>query len=358
MKYFVGWGTLLEQCFDELCDRIGAPPDFICDNAPLKQGQMLRGISCIPLDSTKDDPEATFVITTRRHGELAEQIRNLGHRDIRIAHFDRSYHKLVCLSPCPPANQQTIPYPTDFFHGKYILVTGASRGLGALLAVALAAQGANLLVHAREPGHLSDTLARCKALGCDAVPLAADLEQAQAIDSLIRKAMEAAPTIDILYNNAGYSPALPDSPYQISPHDFERCFRINTLAPILLMNAVIPGMLSRGFGRVINVSTALQYQPLVAAYATSKAALDKFVADLAPTLDDTGVAIDLVDPGSLRTDMNPTGLHPANSALNGLQLAALYAQCNGRWISAQDYAGLSLDEAHTEAIRRLGISAT
>ena len=352
MKYFAGWGTLLEQCFDELCERIGGLPDFICDNAPEKQGRSLHGIPCISLDQTKNDPHAEFFITVRRHRELAEQIRQLGHRHIRIAHFDRGYHKFVFLGPYPAIALPAAPYPKDFFRGKHVLITGASRGLGSCLARTLAAQGANLLLHARDTAHLADMHARCRDLGGNVKLLAADLEQPQAIDSLIREAMGAVPAIDVLYNNAGYAPPLADTPYRIPPQDFERCFRINALAPILLASACIPGMLSRGFGRIVNVSTALQYEPRNSAYATSKAALDKFVADLAPTLDDTGVAISLVDPGSLQTDMNPSGLYSAASAVNGLLIAALHAKCNGRWISAQDYARLSLDEAHAEALHR------
>lgn len=355
MKYFAGWGTLLEQCFDELCHCVGQRPDYICDNSHAKQGKAFRGIPCISFDAAKNDPEAEFFITVRKHRELTEQIRSLGFNRIHLAHFDRGYHKLVRISPGGRSPAPASAFPADFFLGKKILVTGASRGLGADLAGALSALGSDLVLHARTVEHLEKTLARCSAHGHGVRTVAADLEHSAEIEQMFRELTHAGCAPDIVYNNAGYSPPLPDGPYSISPMDFERCFRINALAPMLIANTVIPGMLARGFGRVVNVSTALQYQPLSAAYATSKAALDKFVSDLAPTLDGTGVAINLIDPGSLETDMNPGGLYPASSALNGLLLAALYAESNGRWLSAQDYSNLSRDDAHSEAIFRLGL---
>jgi NAD(P)-dependent dehydrogenase (short-subunit alcohol dehydrogenase family) len=182
--------------------------------------------------------------------------------------------------------------------------------------------------------------------------VSADLESPEAVKRLVHAINETSSQVDVIYNNAAFFHPHSGSHYEIPASDFKTCFCINALAPILIANALIPDMLVRGFGRIINVSTALQHQPNLGAYAVSKAALDKFVYDLAPTLNGSGVAINLVDPGSLRTDMNPTGLYPADSALNGLLLAALYDRTNGCWLSAQDYSGLSIDEAHAEMFRR------
>lgn len=356
MKYLAGWGTLLEQCFDEICHFIGLRPDFICDNAIEKHGKTLHGIPCIPFAAARNDPDAEFFITIRNHRGIARQLASQGHQRIHCVHFERSYYKLTRITSWPPPSQSSPTFPSDFFYGKNILVTGASRGLGARLAIELASLGANLTLHARKIEHLETTKTACQKFGHSVDVFATNLEHPEKVQAMIQALR--ATGLGIIYNNAAFSPSLHTDHYQIPANDFELCFKINALAPILLANAFIPDMQARGFGRVINISTELQHHPASAAYACSKAALDKFVADLAPTLAGTGVNINLVNPGSLRTDMNPRGEQAVESAVNGLLLAALLEQGNGRWISAQDYSGLPLQEAYSEAISRLETTTT
>lgn len=353
MKYFAGWGPLLEQCFDELCHFIGQRPDFICDNASEKHGRTLHGIPCVAFDVARDDPDAEFFITVRKHRDIAREIESLGHKRIHIVHFERSYYKLTRIVPWRAESLQHRPFPADFFQDKNVFISGASRGLGATLAVKLAALGSNLTLHARQIEHLEKTRAACLAHGQRVDTVAADLERPDEVQRLIRELMRGTSGPDIIYNNAAVPPVAPANLYQIPASDFERCFRINALAPMLLANAFIPTMLARHFGRIVNVTTEAQYRPAIAAYTCSKAALDKFVCDLAPTLQGSGVAITLVNPGALRTDMNPTGGAPVETAINGLLVAALLEQGNGCWIAAQDYAGLSPDEVYAEALCRL-----
>jgi NAD(P)-dependent dehydrogenase (short-subunit alcohol dehydrogenase family) len=139
------------------------------------------------------------------------------------------------------------------------------------------------------------------------------------------------PPIDIVFNNAGI--ARPGSdPWDISSQNYLDHYTV----------------IRRGFGRVVNISSTLQKSPADMAYACSKAALGQFVHDLAPSLDGTGVAISLVCPGHVRSDMGgQKAPHPVASVIPGAILGALLdtAAVNGHWIVAQDYAGLSLPEA-------------
>jgi NAD(P)-dependent dehydrogenase (short-subunit alcohol dehydrogenase family) len=98
---------------------------------------------------------------------------------------------------------------------------------------------------------------------------------------------------------------------------------------------------------VINISSTIQRRPTEMAYACSKAALSKFVHDFAPSLQGTGVMMSLVCPGYVRSDMGGTQApHPVESVIPGAILGALMdIDVNGRWFIAQDYAGLSLQDA-------------
>jgi NAD(P)-dependent dehydrogenase (short-subunit alcohol dehydrogenase family) len=106
---------------------------------------------------------------------------------------------------------------------------------------------------------------------------------------------------------------------------------------------------------VINISTHIHGQPAEMAYSVSKAALDKFVHDLAPTLQGTGVMMSLADPGWVRTDAGgPHATHPVESVVPGILLGAVLGDnINGCRFSAQEYAGLSIEEACSKARRRL-----
>ncbi len=347
MRYFAGWGTLLEQCFDEICHFTGGRPDFICDNSVEKHGRSLHGIPCIPFAAVQEGSSAEFFITIRDHHSVAQQLLRQGYSRIRCIHFERSYYKLKGISAWDshPKIQQL--FPQDFFRGRRIFITGASRGLGAALAEQLAAMGGKLTLHARKLEHLEQTRHACEAYGQKVDAVQADLESLPATQLLADRLRQIPDGVDIVYHNAAVSPGT-------TAGDLERSFKVNAIAPILLTEALLPGMRERKFGRVVHVTTELQHSPMNAAYACSKAALDKYAADLAPSLAGSGLAASLVNPGSLRTDMNPQGKSPIGSALNGLLVAATLEKCNGRWLTAQDYCRLSLDEAYTEAIYRLG----
>jgi NAD(P)-dependent dehydrogenase (short-subunit alcohol dehydrogenase family) len=106
-------------------------------------------------------------------------------------------------------------------------------------------------------------------------------------------------------------------------------------------------MTRRGFGRVVNISSTIQRRPGEMAYACSKAALSKFVHDLAPSLQGTGVMMSLVCPGYVRSDMGGVNApYAVESVIPGALLGALLdGDINGRWFIAQDYAGLDLPAA-------------
>ena len=129
-------------------------------------------------------------------------------------------------------------------------------------------------------------------------------------------------------------------------------YKVNVLAPIRLCQALIPGMKQRGFGRIVNISTTIRLRPNEMAYSCSKAALDKFVHDIRPELEGSGVMMSIADPGWLSTDMGGAQApNPVESAFPGILLGALLdGDVQGRWITAQDYAGMSLESAAGKAV--------
>lgn len=224
--------------------------------------------------------------------------------------------------------------------GKWALVTGASRGVGRQVALALAREGCNLVLHSRSNSHTEGVAAEASSEGGIVLALEARLEDAQEVRELARQAQDISGGIDILYNNAAIM-----APYHVQwleavPEEYELSFRTNVVAPILLANALLPSMLRRGWGRVVNVTSGIRDEPELQAYACSKAALDKYVQDTAPKLAGTGVTMNLLDPGWLRTDLGgPNAPGAVESVIPGALVSALSTDGrSGVLVRAQDHA--------------------
>jgi NAD(P)-dependent dehydrogenase (short-subunit alcohol dehydrogenase family) len=197
---------------------------------------------------------------------------------------------------------------TTDFSGKTALITGAGRGIGRAVALGLDAAGAGLILIARSADELAETQATLigREAAADRVRIIpADLGDEQQRDQAAATALETA-RVDILVNNAGtVEPLGPTA--AISPAELRRAFEVNVVAPAVLTSAVLPGMLDAGWGRIVNVSSAIAGRPgsmvRFNAYAATKAALEAHSVNLAAELDGTGVTVNAYRPGGVDTAM-------------------------------------------------------
>jgi len=187
--------------------------------------------------------------------------------------------------------------------GKKVLVTGASSGIGAALAEELAREGAIVGICARRADRLSETLDRCKAYGADHRMWVVDLSSNEEVDRLAVSALDELGGVDILVNNAG----IPKRRHvtKLDPATVESVMAINYLSPVRLTLALLPHMLDRDSGLVVNVSSvaATLSSPGESAYDASKAALSAFSESMAIDLWDTGVNVMVVYPGLFDTEL-------------------------------------------------------
>lgn len=192
--------------------------------------------------------------------------------------------------------------------GKTALVTGAGRGIGRAVALGLADAGAGLILIARSEGQLAETRAMLLARRASAgqvrvVP--ADLGDERQ-RSLAAAVALAAGRVDILVNNAAtVEPLGPTA--AVPAAELRRAFELNVIAPAALTAAVLPGMLDAGWGRIVNVSSAIAARPDAMvrfnAYAATKAALEAHTVNLAAELAGTGVTVNVYRPGGVDTAM-------------------------------------------------------
>ncbi len=235
--------------------------------------------------------------------------------------------------------------------GKWALVTGASRGIGRLSALFLAERGCHLILHARELSHLSEIDTAVRAFGVETRLVAADLAKSEEVTAMLTALDEMNLDIELLLNNAGYQIAYRSDYFATPENDYVQSFLINTIAPMRLCYHLIPKMVERGFGRVVNTTSGIALEPEQAGYSASKVALDKVTIDLGSKLNGTNVMLNLVDPGWCRTDMGGQFAPNApESALPGV-LVGIFAEDkkSGRIFSAQEFSGLSIESAVEKA---------
>jgi len=187
--------------------------------------------------------------------------------------------------------------------GRKVLVTGASSGIGAGLAEALAKAGATVGIVARREQRLAEVLERCQRHAPGSRMWVADLADPKAVDQLATAAVRELGGVEVLVNNAGIPKRRRVT--ALDPATVDALMNINYSSPVRLTLALLPQMLERGEGRIVNISSvaATLSPPGEAAYAATKAALTVFSESMAVELWDTGVKVMVVYPGVVDTEL-------------------------------------------------------
>ena len=234
---------------------------------------------------------------------------------------------------------------------KWALVTGSSRGIGCLIARFLAEQGVNLVLHSRQPAHADKVLAEIRQYAIEAYALEADLADPHQVDAMLGEIESRGTAIDVVFNNAGVQVGYRQDFWQTPLVDFTTSFQVNCIAPAMICYRLIPPMIERGFGRVINITSGIEKEPEQAGYSASKAALDKFSRDLGGRLEGTGVLLNLADPGWCRTDLGgPDAPNAPETSLPGVVVGAFIDDGrSGRIFEAAGFKGMSLEQAVSKA---------
>ncbi len=241
----------------------------------------------------------------------------------------------------------------DSLAGKTALVTGASRGIGRAIALALGRRGALVAVHYNAQADAADEVAgQIQAAGGQAWTLQADLADPEAAEWLAQEARASlrertGEGLDILVNNAGVGlrARLPE----VTPADFDRVLQVNLKTPFFLIQHCLPFL--RDGGRIINISsmgTRAAY-PEMSVYAPAKAGLEALTLLLASELGARGITVNAVLPGATATDLNQRARDPELSRVIAQSIAlgrvgqpediadivAFLASNEGRWVTGQ-----------------------
>jgi 3-oxoacyl-[acyl-carrier protein] reductase len=183
--------------------------------------------------------------------------------------------------------------------GQVGLVTGGGRGIGRLIALELADAGMRIAVAARSADQVEAT-----AREIDGLAVTADVSKQEDVERMVATAERELGPIDLLVNNAGIGPSLAQ-PWEENPADWWRVFEINVLGAYLCSRAVLPAMVERGRGRIVNTGSGASYLPRggLPSYGASKAALGRFGELLAGQVAEHGVHVFTFSPGLVRTEL-------------------------------------------------------
>ena len=229
---------------------------------------------------------------------------------------------------------------------RVVLITGASRGIGAAVARRFAAEGARLVLAARTVGALEeiDDAVREAAGGAEATLVPLDLQRGELIDQLGAALMERFGRLDVLVANAGELGILSPVPH-VDPEVWDRAFAVNATANYRLIRSMDPLLRQSDAGRAIFVTSGVAKRPIAywGAYAVSKAGLEMLVGLYAAEVAKTSVRVNLLDPGIARTAMragafpgeDPSRVRPPEAVTEPfVELAEASCTLNGERVQA------------------------
>lgn len=188
--------------------------------------------------------------------------------------------------------------------GLRALVTGSSSGIGAGIARVLAREGAVVVVHGRDAARTRQVADELRAAGASAHWVLGDLATVDGCAAVVKAVEEAMGGVDILVNNAGGKTAPGNPPwFDVGWQDWVATYEQNVGAAVRLAHAFVPGMKARGFGRIVNITSASASQPEgnIGEYQAAKSAMVNLSASLARALAHTGITVNSVMPGTILT---------------------------------------------------------
>ena len=224
--------------------------------------------------------------------------------------------------------------------GKIALVTGAGHGIGFYMAKALADAGATIVFNTSRKESVDTAILEFKKLGIDAIGFVCDVTNEQAVKQMIKEIESEVGVIDILVNNAGIIKRIPMCDMEVS--EFTKVLDVDLVAPFIMAKAVIPSMIKKGGGKIINVCSMMSElgRETVSAYAAAKGGLKMLTKNIASEYGEYNIQCNGIGPGYIATsqtaplrEVQPDGSkHPFDSFIISKTPA-------GRWGTPEDLAG-------------------
>ncbi|MDH5403397.1 MAG: SDR family oxidoreductase [Candidatus Heimdallarchaeota archaeon] len=189
-------------------------------------------------------------------------------------------------------------------NGLVALVTGGSKGIGKEIAKTLAKEGYNVYIAGRNENNLQNAVNEFKEEGLNVNPIQADMADVSSINNLFETIMSEVSCIDVLVNNAGIG-SMDNKIWDVNLDDWWNVWNVNLRGPMLLSGLVVPKMLEKNSGKIINIGSYAGIRPSIgtSSYSMSKGALISLTENFGMATKDTGISVFAFSPGLVKTDM-------------------------------------------------------
>ena len=224
--------------------------------------------------------------------------------------------------------------------GKVALVTGAAYGIGFAIAEAYAAAGAKIAFNCRGQKHMDEALAAYKEKGIDAKGYFCDVTDEAQVQQMVADIEKDLGTIDILVNNAGIIKRIPMTEMECS--DFRQVIDIDLVAPFIVAKAVIPGMIKKGHGKIINICSMMSElgRETVSAYAAAKGGLKMLTRNICSEYGEYNIQCNGIGPGYIATPQTaPLRERQADGSRHPFDQFIVSKTPAGRWGTPEDLMG-------------------
>lgn len=191
------------------------------------------------------------------------------------------------------------------FAGRVALVTGSADGIGKAIACRLAENGASIILHDIKTDELATAATEILGLGVDVATMAVDIRDAPAMQAAYDDAVAQLGDVDLLVNNAGVGLMGPGALVDVTEEDFDRMFAVHVKGAFQVTQMVVPGMKRRGFGRIVNIASNRGQVGFTSGshYSGAKAALIGLTKAWAKELAPSGIQVNAIAPGVVKTPM-------------------------------------------------------
>ncbi len=224
--------------------------------------------------------------------------------------------------------------------GKVALVTGAAYGIGFAIAEALASAGAKIAFNCREEHHLEKALADYRAKGIEARGYLCDVTDEEQVQAMVAKIREELGAVDILVNNAGIIKRIPM--HEMSREEFQQVIDIDLVGPFIVSKAVIPGMIEKGHGKIINICSMMSElgRETVSAYASAKGGLKMLTRNICSEYGEHNIQCNGIGPGYIATPQTaPLRERQADGSRHPFDSFIVAKTPAARWGTPEDLIG-------------------
>ena len=224
--------------------------------------------------------------------------------------------------------------------GKVALVTGAAYGIGFAMAEALAEAGAKIAFNCRGEHHLEQALADYKAKGIEARGYICDVTKEDQVKAMVADIEQNLGTIDIMVNNAGIIKRIPM--HEMALEEFQQVIDIDLVAPFIVSKAVIPGMIKKGHGKIINICSMMSElgRETVSAYAAAKGGLKMLTRNICSEYGEYNIQCNGIGPGYIATPQTAPVREPqADGSRHPFDTFICAKTPAGRWLLPEELKG-------------------